>query len=109
MGAAFSAKPELIRSLLAAGAKADPLDQTKKSAAVYAAGSGCTDCLKQLLAATGQPVNQRLHNDLTLLMWAAAYGRDDTVKSLLAMGLTRPWSTTEARRPWTSPRNRTSE
>ena len=32
------------------------------------------------------PVNQRYDNDLTALMWAAAYGHDAVVKLLLERG-----------------------
>lgn len=88
MGAAFSAKPDIVRKLLAAGARIDPLDRVKKNAATYAAGSGCTGCLQELIKA-GTVVNARLDNDLTLLMWAAAYGHEDSVRFLLAQGAER--------------------
>jgi len=39
-----------------------------------------------LLLDRGVDVNQRYDNDLTALMWAAAYGRDATVKLLLERG-----------------------
>lgn len=85
MGAAFSGKVELLRLLLAAGAKIEPLDRVKKNAATYAAGNGCSDCLLALIRA-GTPVNAPLENDLTLLMWAAAYGHETSVRLLLAQG-----------------------
>ncbi len=88
MGACFSARPELVRKLLADGARIGPLDRVKKNAATYAAGSGCTDCLEQLLQA-GTQINDRLDSDLTLLMWAAAYGHEATVRMLLARGAER--------------------
>ena len=88
MGAAFSGKPELVRKLLAAGARIEPLDRVKKNAATYAAGTGCTECLAELIKA-GTQVNARLENDLTLLMWAAAYDHEATVDLLLAQGAER--------------------
>jgi ankyrin repeat protein len=88
MGSAFSGKVEVVRKLLAAGARIEPLDRVKKNAATYAAGSGCADCLAELLRA-GTPVNGRLENELTLLMWAAAYGHEATVNLLLAQGAER--------------------
>ena len=81
MGAAFSGNADIIRQLLAAGAKIEPLDRVKKNAATYAAGNGCVDCLAELLRA-GEQVNARLENDLTLLMWAAAYGHETAVRFL---------------------------
>lgn len=88
MGAAFSANAEIFSKLLAAGAKADPLDRVKKNAATYAAAHGCTACLEQLLR-TGTAPNAPLENNLTLLMWAAAYGHESTVRLLLAQGADR--------------------
>lgn len=85
MGAAFSAKPEIFKALLAAGAKPEPLDRVKKNAATYAAAHGCTPCLQSLVQA-GLDVNAKLENDLTLLMWAAAYGQDETAQYLLSQG-----------------------
>ena len=55
------------------------------AATVYAAGNGHAEVLRMLLDA-GVPVNRRYDNDLTALMWAAAYGRDEAVKLLLARG-----------------------
>jgi hypothetical protein len=88
MGAAFSANAEIFSKLLAAGAKVDPLDRVKKNAATYAAAHGCTACLEQLLR-TGTAPNAPLENNLTLLMWAAAYGHESTVRLLLAQGADR--------------------
>jgi uncharacterized protein len=88
MGAAFSGNAELVRKLLAAGAKLEPVDRVKKNAATYAAGNGCTECLIELLR-VGTQVNAPLENDLTLLMWAAAYGGESSVRLLLARGADR--------------------
>lgn len=88
MGAAFSGDAEIVRKLLAAGAKIDPLDRVKKNAATYAAGNGCRECLLALIRA-GTPVNTPLENDLTLLMWAAAYGHESSVRLLLDQGADR--------------------
>ena len=88
MGAVFSGNAEIVRKLLAAGAKIDPLDRVKKNAATYAAGKGCTDCLVALIEA-GTAVNARLENELTLLMWAAAYGNESSVRLLLSKGADR--------------------
>lgn len=88
MGAAFSANPDIFRKLLAAGAKFEPLDRVKKNAATYAAASGCTGCLSELRR-TGSTVNAPLENQLTLLMWAAAYGHETTVRFLLEQGADR--------------------
>jgi ankyrin repeat protein len=85
MGAAFSGNAAILRKLLAKGARIEPLDRVKKNAATYAAGNGCADCVAELLKA-GDKVNARLENDLTLLMWAAAYGHEATVRFLLSQG-----------------------
>ena len=47
MGASFAANPEIVRKLLAAGARVAPEDRVHKNAAVYAAASGCTECLAE--------------------------------------------------------------
>lgn len=88
MGATFGGSGELVRKLIAAKADTAPLDRVKKNAATYAAANGCTECLAELLRA-GTQVNARLENDLTLLMWAAAYGHEATVRFLLAQGAER--------------------
>ena len=88
MGAAFSGDAEIVRKLLSAGAKIEPLDRVKKNAATYAAGIGCTECLLELMRA-GTPVNATLENNLTLLMWAAAYGHESSVRLLLDKGADR--------------------
>jgi uncharacterized protein len=88
MGAAFSGSASIMQKLIAAGAKIDPLDRVKKNAATYAAGNGCSACL-QVLVDAGLQINAPLDNDLTLLMWAAAYGQEASVKLLLAQGANR--------------------
>jgi uncharacterized protein len=88
MGATFSGNAQIVKKLLAAGAKIDPVDRVKKNAATYAAGNGCAECLTELLRA-GTLVNAPLENDLTLLMWAAAYGGESSVRLLLAQGADR--------------------
>jgi ankyrin repeat protein len=88
MAASFSGKPALVRKFLAAGAHITPLDRVKKNAATYAAANGCNDCLLALLQA-GTGVNDPLENQLTLLMWAAGYGHESSVQTLLAAGADR--------------------
>ena len=88
MGSAFNGHAGIVRKLLAAGAKISPVDRVTKNAATYAAGSGCSECLSELIKA-GTLVNAPLDNNLTLLMWAAAYGQDKTVRLLLAEGADR--------------------
>lgn len=88
MGAAFSAKPAMVRTLIAAGAKTDPVDRVKKNAAIYAAGTGCMECLSELVR-SGTQVNARLDNEGTLLMWAAGYGHEAAVRFLLEQGADR--------------------
>ena len=51
----------------------------------YAAGSGCSDCLLALIR-HGTNVNAALENDLTLPMWATAYGGESSVRFRLAEG-----------------------
>ena len=88
MSAAFAKSPEIMRKLLAAGARPEAVDRVKKNAAVYAAGQGCTDCLELLLAA-GTPVDGRMDHELTLLMWTAGYGQEGTARLLLQRGADR--------------------
>ncbi|MBC7499562.1 MAG: ankyrin repeat domain-containing protein [Herminiimonas sp.] len=88
MGAAFSGNPNLVKKLVAAGAKLDPVDRVKKNAAIYAAGTGCHACLAELLSA-GTNVNAILDNNATLLMWATGYGHESTIKFLLEQGANR--------------------
>ena len=83
-----SAPARIVSKLIAAGAKLDPLDRVKKNAAIYAAGSGCGACLAELLRA-GTPVNARLDNEETLLMWASGYGHESAVNFLLQQGADR--------------------
>ena len=58
------------------GANVNAVDETGKSAMVYAAARGFDDIVKRLLDA-GVSAQQRYGNDLTALMWAA--GHDDGV------------------------------
>ncbi|MBC7468620.1 MAG: ankyrin repeat domain-containing protein [Ramlibacter sp.] len=88
MGAGLAANEGIFRALLAAGAQTAPLDRVRKNAATYAAASGCRACISELVKA-GVQVNARLENDLTLLMWAAAYGQESTVRLLLDQGAER--------------------
>ena len=88
MGAAFSANAAIIRKLVSRGANTESLDRVKKNAATYAASSGCTECLQELIR-VGTRVNAPLDNQLTLLMWAAAYGHEPAVRLLLAQGADR--------------------
>lgn len=86
MSAAYAGRPALVQKLLAAGARIEPVDRVKKNAAIYAAAQGCTACLGAL-ASAGQPLDVALDGGLTLLMWAAGYGHEDTVQWLLARGV----------------------
>jgi ankyrin repeat protein len=88
MSGAYAGSPEIVRRLLAAGARADPVDRVKKNAATYAAGQGCVACLDELLKA-GTPVNARMLNQLTLLMWTAGYGQEAAARLLLDRGADR--------------------
>lgn len=88
MGAAFSGNAEIVRKLLAAGGDISPVDRVRKNAATYAAGNGCRECLLELIRA-GTKVNAALENELTLLMWAAAYGHESSVRLLLEQGADR--------------------
>lgn len=88
MGAVFKSNASMVRKLMAADARIEPLDHVRKNAAIYAAGVGCSECLAEFLRA-GAPVNARLDNDETLLMWAAGYGHAQTVRFLLDQGADR--------------------
>ena len=63
----------MVRRLLAAGAKTDPLDRMNKPAIVYAAGQGQAESIALLLDA-GVEVNRTYEHGLTALMWAAGQG-----------------------------------
>jgi hypothetical protein len=91
MGAAYSGN---------AGAKTEPLDRVKKNAATYAASSGCVECLRELIR-VGTPVNAALENQLTRLMWAAAYGHEPAVRMLLVQGADRRAKDNRAKLPLT--------
>lgn len=99
MSASFASQSEMVRLLLSAGAHADALDRVDKSAAVYAAGQGCTACLEALLGPKPQ-VNVTGARQLTLLMWAAAYGRRDTVAFLLSQGADRRLKDQRGKTAW---------
>ena len=88
MSAVFAGHAGIVRTFLDSGAKVEPLDRVKKNAAVYAAATGCDDCLMALLS-HGTQVNSRLENDLTLLMWGAGYGQEAVVRILLSAGADR--------------------
>ena len=88
MSAVFAGQAELVRTFLDAGAKVGPIDRVKKNAAIYAAATGCSDCLSALLR-HGTQVNALLENDLTLLMWGAGYGHETVVRTLLDAGADR--------------------
>jgi len=75
--------------LLQYGARADFVDNTGKSGAVYAAANGEVQILGHLLDAhdgSEISVDARYSHDLTLLMWAAGYGHADVVEMLTARG-----------------------
>ena len=74
MSAVYGGHVEVARLLLATNASVEPVDRMEKTAMIYAAGNG------------NVPVNQRYAHDATALMWAAAYGKDDSVKLLLERG-----------------------
>ena len=79
----------VVELLLQSGARADFVDSTGKTGAVYAAANGDLQILTQLLDANNGPaisVDARYSHELTLLMWAAGYGHADVVKMLTARG-----------------------
>lgn len=88
MSAVFVGHAGIMRKFLDAGAKVDSLDRVKKNAAIYAAATGCSDCLMALLS-HGTQVNALLENDLTLLMWGTGYGHEAVVRALLSAGADR--------------------
>ena len=55
MGAGLAANEGIFRALMAAGAQTAPLDRVKKNAATYAAGSGCSACITELVKAGVPP------------------------------------------------------
>ena len=71
--------------LLKNGAAADIIDNTEKSAILYAAANGSIKIVN-LLIDYGVDVNKQYKNDLTPLMWAAGYGHLDVVKMLVNHG-----------------------
>jgi len=85
MAASHGGHVELVRRLLAAGARTDPVDRLHKPAIVYAAGQGHAEIVALLLD-HGVAVDGVYANRLTALMWAAGQGHADVVRLLLARG-----------------------
>jgi len=75
----------VVRRLLAAGARTEPIDRMERSAMVYAAALGHADVVQAMLD-HGIGVDVPYANRLTALMWAAGQGQGDVVKLLLARG-----------------------
>lgn len=73
MVATYGGNRELVELLLARGAPTGDVDNSGKSALVYAAAR-CDPAIFDLLFAQVSDVSRRYHNGLTLLMWAAASG-----------------------------------
>ena len=73
--AAFNGDEDSFALLLNEGAKPDVMDNSQKSAIVYAAAKGFIGIVRTLLS-VGIDVNQRYGNELTVLMWAAGYSND---------------------------------
>ena len=63
------------------GADPKAIDDTQKTAIVYAAGRGFS-AVTRLLLDHGIDVNARYGNDLTVLMWAAGYSAEAGVKDV---------------------------
>ena len=87
--AVFHRHVDIAELLLQRGARADLVDDTGKSSAVYAAANGETEILRRILDSATEPavvLNTRYAHDLTLLMWAAGYGNSDAVKMLIDRG-----------------------
>jgi ankyrin repeat protein len=86
MAASYAGNVELVRRLLAAGARVDAVDRMNKPAAVYAAGQGNAAVVEALLSTGGIDVDAAYEHRLTLLMWAAGQGQAEVVTVLLAHG-----------------------
>jgi ankyrin repeat protein len=84
------ARDPMVKRLLSAGAKTDPVDRMNKSAIVYAAGRGHTEAV-DLLLASGIDVDQPYEHQLTLLMWASGQGHPELVRLLLGGSVDHFW------------------
>jgi serine/threonine protein kinase len=85
MFAAKDGHSELVRDLLAAGAKIETTDNDGDTALMYAAIDNRVEVVKELLTA-GADVNAKNKNTTTPLIAASLRGRSDIVKALLAAG-----------------------
>jgi uncharacterized protein len=85
MAAAYYDDLPVLRALLERKVSLTATDRVKKTAMVYAAGSGHSSAVAALLDA-GVPVDERYDADLTALMWAAGNGSEETVRLLLSRG-----------------------
>jgi ankyrin repeat protein len=81
--ASYMGSEPIVELLIEKGVDPKAVDETRKTAIVYAAGKGFSGVVRLLLD-HGVDVNARYGNDLTALMWAVGYtdeaGVDDVAK-----------------------------
>ena len=85
MAASYGGHAAIVRDLLGAGARTEPLDRMRKDALLYAAAQGHADVLALLLDAA-VPIDAPHEHQLTALMWAAGQGQASAVRLLLQRG-----------------------
>ncbi len=83
--AALAASPQNMKSLLIAGSDAAKLSDEGATALMFAAYSGCQNCIEQLPHSEDQ-VNLKDSNGNTSLMYAVKAQKPEMVKTLLAFG-----------------------
>ena len=74
------------KSLLAKGADVDAVDRIAEDRDDLRRRARATPTIVLLLLRSGVDANALYAHDLTALMWAAGYGKTDTVEALLAAG-----------------------
>ena len=85
IAASYAGQVDMVKKLIAKGAKLEEEDRLHKSALVYAAGMGHHEVIDVLLQA-GALIDAAYIDGLTPLMWAAGQGHTESVRLLVNKG-----------------------